>query len=315
MNEFLNHVKTGLSQKPKSLSSRYFYDHSGDQLFQKIMKLEAYYLPECEMDIIQHKSDAIALEIATRHSHLQIVELGAGDGSKTKYLLDAFAPHFESLEFVALDISPSVLETNQTAIRGLRKPIHYKSVAGNYFQTLGDLNHSLSGRLVLFLGANIGNFTLPQAIEFLLFIRENLQPEDYLLVAFDLVKHPRRILAAYDDDQGITKAFNLNMLHRINRELHANFDLALFDHYPYYNPVTGQVHSHIISLQEQEVTLGDGSIFHFAPWEAIHTEISKKYTLDEIHSLADESRLTQSEVYFDARKDYAFVLFKSPAES
>ncbi len=315
MDEFLNHVKNGLSQKPKRLSSRYFYDHLGDRLFQQIMELEAYYLPECELDIIENKSDAIARKIAAQHSQLQIVELGAGDGSKTKHCLDAFYPHFQSLEFVALDISPAVLESNQTAIMSLQKPIQYKNISGDYFKTFPDLGAPPSGRLVMFLGANIGNFTLDQAIEFLQFIRSNLQPNDFVLVAFDLVKHPRRILEAYDDDRGITKDFNLNILARMNRELGANFDLTRFDHFPYYNPVTGQMRSHIISLEEQDIILGDGTTFHFEAWEAIHTEISKKYTLNEINTLATKSRLDRSEIYFDAHQDYAFVLFKSRVES
>ncbi len=310
MNEFLKHIKEGLSQKPKKLSSRYFYDEKGDELFQQIMKMKSYYLPDCEMDIIKNESNNIAREIAGAHKHLQIVELGAGDGSKTKHFLDSFESHFESLEFVAMDISPSVLNTNKLAIKNAVPDIEYKSVAGNYFETFKELNNAQTSRLTLLLGANIGNYSKEDAVDLFRFVQTNMEVHDYFLVAFDLVKHPRKIMDAYDDKQGITKAFNLNLLDRINRELGADFKLEKFDHFPFYNPTTAETHSCIISLEKQKVTLPDQTVFHFDAYEAIHTEISKKYFIHEIENLANESHLSSSQIYFDTQKEYAFVLFK-----
>lgn len=139
MQEFFEHVKKGLSKSPKQLSSRYFYDAKGDALFQSIMQLEEYYLPRCEMQIIESKGGQMAQDIATVHPSLQIVELGAGDGTKTKHLLKQFEPHFAALEYLALDISVNVLATNKAEIRNEVEQIQHKSLAGNYFDTYQDL--------------------------------------------------------------------------------------------------------------------------------------------------------------------------------
>lgn len=313
MQEFLNHVKEGLNKSPKKLSSRYFYDAKGDALFQKIMQLDEYYLPRFEMQIIESKSEKIARDIAHQHSRLQMVELGAGDGTKTKHLIKQFMPYFKTLEYVAMDISNNILAINKREIESEVKEIHHTGIAGNYFETYKNLRPTQDGRLVLFLGANIGNYPTPDAIDFFTFIRSNLSEKDYFLVAFDLAKHPRKILAAYDDRQGVTKQFNLNLLVRINRELGANFDLEQFDHFPFYNPITGITSSQIISLKRQTVVFNDGFSAHFDAFEAIHTEVSKKFFWKDIEEVAQQSNMEITQTYFDANKEYAFVLFQPNA--
>ncbi|MCH8569111.1 MAG: L-histidine N(alpha)-methyltransferase [Balneolales bacterium] len=314
MEEFLVHVKRGLSQNPKKLSSRYFYDTQGDALYQQIMQLKEYYLPACEMQIIKSRSSEIARRIAAIHPHLQVIELGAGDGSKTRYMMYHFHPFFDQLEYIAMDISANVLEINRKEILEQTPELNYQNVAGNYFETYPKLKRGDAGRLVLFLGANIGNYLKQDAIDFFDFIKSGLQINDYLLVAFDLVKHPRKILKAYDDSKGATKAFNLNLLERINRELGGNFKLDDFDHFPFYNPQNGITTSNIISLKEQEVKLSDGSVFHFDAYEAIHTEVSKKFFRQDIEDIASKSNYLMDETYYDEKKEYAFVLFKHEAQ-
>ncbi|MGF1556844.1 L-histidine N(alpha)-methyltransferase [Paucihalobacter sp.] len=313
MQEFLSHVKQGLSQSPKKLSSRYFYDAKGDALFQQIMKMDAYYLPRCEMQIIQQQSEQIAKDISTSHSGLQIVELGAGDGSKTKHLLKQFGPYFKPMEYVAMDISPNVLAINEKLIKTEVVGINHRKIAGNYFETYKNLTPITKGRLVLFLGANIGNYPTPEAIDFFNFVKSNLTKNDYFLVAFDLVKHPRKIIAAYDDHNGITKQFNLNLLERINRELGANFEVSDFDHFPFYNPITGITSSHIISLKQQTVEFPDGFTINFEAFEAIHTEVSKKFFWSDIEAIAHQSKMRIVQTYLDQQKAYAFVLFQPHA--
>ena len=313
MHEFLNHVKEGLNKSPKKLSSRYFYDARGDALFQKIMQLDEYYLPRCEMQIIESKSEKIAGDIALDHSSLQMVELGAGDGTKTKHMIKQFVPYFDKVEYVAMDISDNILAVNKREIESEVKEISYTSIAGNYFETYKNLTPTQDGRLVLFLGANIGNFPAPDAIDFFSFIRSNLSRNDFFLVAFDLAKHPRKILSAYDDSQGVTKQFNLNLLVRMNRELGANFDLEQFDHFPFYNPITGITSSQIISLKSQTVAFDDGFSAHFDAFEAIHTEVSKKFFWKDIEEVAHQSKMHIAQTYFDTNKEYAFVLFKPNA--
>lgn len=310
MNEFFEHVKDGLNKTPKQLSSRYFYDEKGDALFQQIMQLEEYYLPKCEMSIIENKSEQLAKDILELHQTLQIVELGAGDGTKTKYLLSPFAKLFSAIEYVALDISANVLGINQKEITDNQKNIKYKSIAGNYFETYKKLEPTKGGRLVLFLGANIGNYRTPQAIDFFEFVKFNLKPNDYFVVAFDLVKRPRKIIAAYDDKEGITKQFNLNLLERMNRELGANFDISKFDHFPYYNPLTGDTSSQIVCLEETTVKFNDGFSVQFDAFEAIHTEVSKKFFLGDIEEIAGQSQMKIVQKYFDVNKEYVFVLFQ-----
>ena len=273
------------------------------------MKLPSYYLPSAELNIIQNKSDEIAKEISKTNPDLQIVGLGAGDGSKTKFLLKSFQKYFQNLEFVALDISDSVLKENREEIESEVPEMKYHNIAGNYFETFKQVENSI-GRLVLFLGANIGNYTFEESVSFLKFIHSNLKPNDFALISFDLVKNPRRILAAYDDDQGITKAFNINLLKRMNHELGADFELEKFDHFPYYNPITGIMHSHIISLEKQKATIPGAGEFHFEAYEAIHTEISNKYFLKEINELVELCQFNLVQNYYDSNQEYVFSLLK-----
>jgi len=313
MQEFLEHVKEGLSISPKKLSSRYFYDTQGDALFQQIMKLEEYYLPRCEMQIIEHQSKQLAKDISKTHKQLQIVELGAGDGTKTKHLLRQVKPYFETLEYLALDISANVLNINKREITKEVNNINHSSLAGNYFETYKNLPPTSKGRLVLFLGANIGNYAMPDALEFFKFVKANLRKNDFFMVAFDMVKHPKKILAAYDDSQGITKQFNLNLLERINRELGANFNIEAFDHFPFYNPLTGITSSQIISLEAQTVQFKDGFSVKFEAFEAIHTEVSKKFFWADIEDIASATQLNIVKTYLDSNQEYAFVLFQRNA--
>ncbi len=310
MNELLIHVKNGLSQKPKSLSSRYFYDSRGDDLFQQIMRLEEYYLPAYEMEIIKNKSKLLAEHISKGINKLHIIELGAGDGSKTKYFIKGLRSYFTTLNYTALDISPNILVENKIQIEHFVSNVEIESIAGNYFNTFPLLKSDDTPKLVLFLGANIGNFSLENAIDFFSFIRNNLNRQDYFLVAFDLIKHPRKIISAYDDAKGITKAFNLNLLERINRELGANFNIKCFDHFPYYNPTNGITASHLISLKRQTVMLPDGTSFHFEPFEAIHTEISKKFFVSDIENIAQNASFSIQHHYYNDTEGYVFTLFK-----
>ncbi len=310
MGEFFEHVKQGLSKSPKEISSRYFYDAKGDALYQKIMELEEYYLPRCEMQIIENNSNQIAQDISARHSCIQIVELGAGDGTKTKHMLRQFQPYFSALEYVAMDISHHVLDINVKEIRSEIEQVDYKGVAGDYFETYRSLPTTSNGRLVLFLGANIGNYNTTEVHGFFRFVQSRLKEDDYFLVAFDLVKNPRKILAAYDDSKGITKEFNLNLLERMNRELGANFNIQHFDHFPYYNPLTGIASSQIVSLKKQTVEFSDGFSVAFDLFEAIHTEISKKFFWRDIEEIAQESQMHIEQTYFNPNKGYTFVLFR-----
>lgn len=310
MSSFNEHVIKGLSKKPKKLSSRYFYDKKGDELFQQIMNLDEYYLPQSELEIINKHSSAIANKIKLKSQDLEIVELGAGDGTKTQYFLESLTAIIKNVKYIPLDISAHILEINLQTINELVPELEINPVPGNYFKTYLPLPKEKSSRLVLFLGANIGNFTMEEAKDFMKTINLGLETEDFALIAFDLVKHPRKILSAYDDSKGVTKEFNINLLSRINKELGANFDLDAFDHYPTYNPETGLTSSYIISLKNQTVRLSSGEEFYFEAYEPIHTEVSKKFFKKDIQALCAASNFNISEWYFDSTKGYAFVLLE-----
>lgn len=282
MSQFLSDVLMGLTQSPKKLSSKYFYDERGDRLFQKIMALPEYYLPECESEIISERSQDIGDSM--RVNEYSVVELGAGDGSKTKTLLGKLVSYGHDITYIPLDISPDVLQTNKENVGTHIPRLKIEPLAGDYFQTLKTLSTS-GPKMLLFMGSNVGNYKDDDAAEFLTLVSETMDKRDALLLGVDLRKNPNTILNAYNDSSGITKEFNLNLLSRMNRELGANFIVENFDHYPFYDPSSGIVYSYLVSLVEQQVTI-EGQLITFFKNELVHTEVSQKYSLEEIDRLA-----------------------------
>ncbi|MFT5953559.1 MAG: L-histidine N-alpha-methyltransferase [Cyclobacteriaceae bacterium] len=310
--DFCKDVYTGLSQEEKWLSSKYFYDEKGDEIFQSIMQMGTYYLTRSEFDIFDQKSDAILDAIGTQ-SPFRILELGAGDGRKTKVLLKHFLDRQASFTYAPCDISASVLNQLSTNLSVELPGLSLETLEGDYFKVLADVLQRQDGcrNVVFFLGSNIGNFTSTRSKEFLTNIRSHLHPGDKLMMGIDLKKDPMKILAAYDDAEGITASFNLNLLHRINKELHADFDLSKFRHYPIYLPASGECRSYLLSLEDQEVTLGviDKKI-SFDQWEPIFMEISKKYSLSEIQALARASGFEHQNHFMDNQSNFIEVIWE-----
>lgn len=305
LSQFAQDVDEGLSSHPKRLSSKYFYDSNGDKLFQQIMNLEEYYLTRAELNIFETQKERM-LEIFDSGGAFRIVELGAGDGMKTKVLLKYFQEEGAEFSYNPVDISANVLEDLQESMRSELPDLVINPLAGDYFTVLSDLKfRSHKRNIVFFLGSNIGNFRHDLAVAFLSSIQQNLEPGDNLLIGFDLKKDPKRILRAYDDSKGVTRAFNLNLLHRINAELGGNFNVDEFDHNPIYDPMTGECRSYLVARTPQEVYIADlEKTFKFEAWEPIYMEVSKKYDLQEIAGLASETgfqvetNLTDSEGLF-----------------
>jgi dimethylhistidine N-methyltransferase len=237
-----------------------------------------------------------------------VVELGAGDGTKTACFLSELSRHSRLAGYFPLDISANILEENRQNIQGVLPHLAVNPVAGNYFETFPPQRSGSAKRLNLFLGSNIGNYNAQQTHHFFSWMKQNMQPGDALLVAFDLKKNPKTILAAYNDAAGITARFNLNLLTRINRELGANFNTAQFVHYPIYNPASGQAESYIISLKKQTVRFAGGQEIGFEAHEPIHTEISKKYSLAEIEEISAKNGFNCHH-FLDAKSYYTLSLF------
>lgn len=293
-------VQKGLSQTPKRLPSKYFYDARGDELFQRIMQMPEYYLTDCEKAIFEsQKADILA---AIGHQQFELLELGAGDCYKTKVLLRHFLKAGVSFSYQPVDISANVLEQLQVTLNDELPNLEVSPLVGDYFKVLHELgSDNAVPKVVLFLGANIGNYTPKAALSFLKQLHAALSPGDLLLIGIDLKKDPATILQAYNDPNGITAAFNLNLLTRMNRELGADFDLEQYRHWETYNPVSGATRSFIVSEREQEVYVEAlEQYFGFDAWEAIEVELSQKYSVSEVESLLQEAGFSLKRHFTDA---------------
>ena len=294
-------VLVGLSEIPKRLSSRYFYDDRGSELFQKIMDLPEYYLTNCEFEILNTQVEIIADLVKTHNFNL--VELGAGDGRKTSILLEYFMKRKYKFRYVPIDISEGAMKI---LIRNMNEKfprLKCEGIVAEYFNGLKWLNKLGGGRnVVLFLGSNLGNFNKPQSRVFLRNLWNTLNDGDYLITGFDLKKDINLMRRAYNDKKGITRAFNLNLLSRINRELGANFDLDKFQHYSNYDVFTGAMESYLVSLEKQTVFIRElGQTFDFEPWEPIHTEYSYKYLESDIVELAEATGYSIVQQLYDSK--------------
>ena len=301
-------VRDGLSSKKKTLSSRYFYDDEGSQLFKEIMGLEEYYLTNAEFEILDQQ--AAAIYDALRYDQpFNIVELGAGDGKKTIRLLDFLSSKGVDYTYIPIDISR---EANDMLLSNISVEVPNAKVApltGDYFDMLDTLKEERKPSLILFLGSNIGNYSLGSAKVLVSDVADKMDSGDNLLIGVDLQKNPNIIASAYNDKRGVTRAFNLNLLSRINRELGGDFDMDYWDFYSFYNPHNGEVNSFLISTKEQDVSISIlNQTFSFFKNELIFTELSRKYTEEELSNLAKDCGLKVVEFFKDAKGYFTDVL-------
>lgn len=305
-------VRAGLQTTPKRLSSRFFYDAEGSRIFAQIMHSPEYYLTRSEYEILDtHKVDLLQQFTADARP-FELVELGAGDGLKTKILLSFFVRQNADFTYAPVDISVDALGGLVADVSQEWPDLRLNPRHADYFDALEQLSEASNARrIVLFLGSNIGNFTPAEAVDFYRQLHDRLQPGDLVLTGFDLQKHPAVIHAAYNDRQGLTRAFNLNLLRRINRELDANFDLTAFDHYEVYNPETGEARSYLVSQKAQTVWIEALDLtVPFQYGEVIHTEISRKFTRAQIENLAQKTGFSLTGWFTDCKSYFADVLFE-----
>lgn len=302
LSQFVIDVDKGLSESPKNLSSKYFYDAIGDKIFQQIMAMPEYYLTDCEFEIFNKQKAAILEAIRTKEK-FNLVELGAGDGLKTKILIEYFLEQKVDFEYFPIDISTDVLEGLEKDLKQRFPKLKVTCLNYEYFSALEKLNEmDSSPKVLLFLGGNIGNFTNEMALDFYSQLGDILNDNDKVISGIDLKKDPYTILEAYNDKAGITRSFNMNLLTRMNREFGANFNLDLFDHYPTYDPKSGEARSYLISRVKQTVEFkSTGKSYDFEASEAVHMEVSKKYTLGEIDELAKGSGFLVNGSFCDDR--------------
>ncbi|RAK63511.1 L-histidine N(alpha)-methyltransferase [Hymenobacter edaphi] len=309
-NELAAHVLAGLTRQPRALSSMYFYDAVGSELFQQIMALPEYYPTRTEFGLLTRHRAAIAAALTSADGQpLHLLELGAGDGLKTKILLRELLAAGTDFTYAPVDISPTALEGLAASLRTELPALRVQPLVAEYTAALAGLRGQPGRKAVLFLGSNIGNFPPEARQQFLGALAAQLGPDDRLLFGFDLRKDPRQIRAAYDDGQGVTAAFNLNLLTRLNRELQADFDLAAWEHFADYDPQTGAMRSFLVSRRAQQVHIGAlGRSFDVEAWEAIHTENSYKFSLPQIEQLAAAAGLRVLTAFEDEQQWFADVL-------
>jgi L-histidine Nalpha-methyltransferase len=301
-----NDVRAGLTARNKFIPSKYFYDDKGSEIFRKIMKLPEYYLTRSEYSIFTDHKDQILKSLDLKNG-FDLVEFGAGDGHKTRVLLEYFLEKQIDFEYIPVDISE---ESNLKLYRNLKSLLpllKISPISHEYFRAMDMLSlKDNKPKVLLFLGSNVGNFNKAEAVEFFSSLSLRMRSGDKILIGFDLKKEPSVILNAYNDQQGITRDFNMNLLLRLNRELGADFDLEQFIHSPVYNPSTGAAKSYLLSKISQDVYITAMDLMiHFDAWEAIHTEVSQKYDLNLINSIAEKSGFGIRNNFYD--KDEYFL--------
>jgi dimethylhistidine N-methyltransferase len=309
MSQFANDVRAGLERPDRRLSSKYFYDDEGSQIFQEIMAMPEYFLTDAEMDVFCNQSKEI-LSATGFTGPFNVVELGAGDGVKTQHMLKAFLEEGAQIVYRPIDISAKAVEIVQQRLNFELPDLAVKPEIGDYFEQMQAIKSSDVPSLILFLGSNIGNYVPPENLHLIRLIAEHMGQGDQLIIGADLRKDPNMIRRAYDDSEGITKRFNLNLLKRINRELGGDFKLDTWDFYCSYNPMNGEVRSYLMSKEKQEVYIEAlGQKFSFGRYELIWTELSKKYSLDELTGLCSEAGLAHKGHFLDSKQHFTDSLF------
>jgi dimethylhistidine N-methyltransferase len=300
-------VRRGLDSQPKRFLPKYFYDQLGSQLFEAICLLPEYYLTRAENEILERYADEI---VASVDGETTLLEMGSGSASKTRLIIEALLRKQAELLFIPVDISASALDSSSRILLQSYPQIRVEAYAADYFAGLAELEKTERGRtLALFLGSNISNFDPEEALRFLRALRQVLHQGDALLLGADLKKDKRVLEAAYNDALGVTAAFNLNVLARINRELGGNFDLRAFQHHAFYSEAAGRVEIYIESLRAQTVEItGLGISVDFAAGEQIHTENSYKYDLGNLAELAANTGFTRARTWLDHGEQFSSSL-------
>lgn len=302
---FAEDVRRGLSATPKSLSPKYFYDELGSQLFDAICLTPEYYLTRAENEIIECYADEIVGSLADEKI---LLEMGSGSASKTRLIIEALLKKQSHLLFMPVDISASALESSSRILLQSFPRLSIEAYAAEYFDALAVLSkRGLRRRtLALFLGSNISNFGREEAPKFLRALRRVLKTGDALLLGADLKKDRKVLEPAYDDALGLTAAFNLNLLGRVNRELDGNFDLRAFKHKAFYNDEIGRVEIYIESISKQTVKIAKLNLeVQFETGERIHTENSYKYDLSGIAKLANDTGYKCTRTWLDSQQRFS----------
>jgi dimethylhistidine N-methyltransferase len=299
LSSFKEEVFSGLSAQPKVLEPKFFYDEEGSRLFEQICEVPEYYPTRTEMAILE--SNAREMRNAIGDNPL-LIEFGSGNSQKIRLLLDQLKP----AGYIAIEISREQLLLACDELSAIYPRLSITAICADYCQQilLPQLDSGSNARRTAFFpGSTIGNFAPAAAIRFLTNVRQTVGPSGGLLIGVDMKKDRKLLNAAYNDEAGVTAAFNVNLLRRMNSELGADFDLESFNHHAFYNDALGRIEMHLVSQCKQQVRIGD-KVFRFAKGESIHTENSYKYTIDEFRSMAAQAGFGLGKTWVD--KDSLF---------
>ena len=301
-------IVSGLQASPqKTLHPKYLYDARGSELFDRICELEAYYPTKTEIGILDRYAPEIAAKCGTG---ALIVEYGAGSSIKIRKLLDAFV---EPAGVILMDISEEHLEAAARRLAGEYPDIPVHSVCADYTSPFAVPKIDAKTRVGFFPGSTIGNFEPDEAVSFLRRIARAVG-DGYLVIGADRKKDIARLQAAYDDDEGVTAEFNLNVLRHLNERFDADFDLDGFEHRAVWNEELGRIEMHLVSQREQRAHIGGASI-HFNAGETIHTESSHKFSIDDFRSIAESAGFTTEEVWSDDEQLFSVYLLRGALSS
>ncbi len=303
MGDIRAEVLAGLAGRPRSLPSKLFYDESGSRLFERITAQPEYYQTRTEIGLLQRHATEIARRLGPG---ADLIEYGSGSSVKTRLLLEAL----EVRRYIPIDISRWSLVSAARRLMVEFPELVVAPVVADYTQPVA-LPAELEGanRIGFFPGGTIGNFVPEEAEQFLSRFATTLGRGGRLLIGVDLKKEPNRLHAAYNDAQGVTAAFNRNILHRMNRELEADFDVSRWDHYAFYNPLLGRIEMHLLAAGRQVVHVA-GRRFVFDLGEGIHTENSYKYTPEGFAALARRGGMAVETVWVDDERLFSVQLLR-----
>jgi dimethylhistidine N-methyltransferase len=305
---FARDVAQGLAAPQKTLPPKYFYDARGSQLYEQICTLPEYYPYRAERDIFA----TYATDIVTALHYLPLVEFGPGNAAKTRYLLTVYEQVGQPFLYCPVDISRAALEDAAQQLLAAYPHMTIQAIHADFAGHPGVIEAvPLPRKAIAFLGSNLGNFARDEGLDFLQRTAALLGPEDVLLLGLDLKKSTTLLVPAYHDAQGVTAAFNLNLLHRMNRELGANFDVSRFEHVALYNAEHGRIEMHLRSRQPQCVTIpAIAQTVHFAAGETIHTENSYKYSVADVRAMGAQVGLQLSRTWFDRQHYFMLGLLR-----
>jgi L-histidine N-alpha-methyltransferase len=302
-------VLHGLTKLPKTLSPKLFYDAAGSELFERITELSEYYPTATERGILRQYAAEIVEQ--TGNSHV-IVELGAGSASKTTLVLDGFVKTGQPITYYPVDVSAAALDFCSERMREVLPTIQVVPKVLDFTHGMPQFRQIAGRKLFLFIGSSIGNFEPLEAGLFLKQVRSSMNPGDALLLGTDMRKSPDVLIPAYDDSEGITAAFNKNLLVRLNRELNADFDLDTFAHRIIWNDELSRIEMHLESLRDQVVNVDALALsLEFRKGETIHTENSYKFTMPMIEAIAGNGGFTIVHTWTDPKQWFTVHLLRA----